>query len=177
MIDYPYVGVQLRVAAGADEVARRYPKRRAGDVQGCQARSRILLSIQKPEGLVRELGGVLHLRHVVRDQGLIATDTYDTCPALRKAVAFLLSTDALRRTGRATSRARTKYVQLTTKGTSEAISHVVNTAWATLALVASGQATRDPAPLHRAAPHSCRRSAATATGPSKPSWASSTTTA
>ena len=87
-------------------------------------------------------------------KGLIATgSTYDTCPALRKAVAFLISKQMpCGGWGESYLSCQEKrYVQLTTKGTSEAISHVVNTAWATLALVASGQATRDPAPLHRAA--------------------------
>ena len=53
-----------------------------------------------------------------------------------------------------------KYVQLTEDkrtGAGAPVDHIVNTAWALLALVAAGQAERDPAPLHAAARALMRR--------------------
>ena len=53
-----------------------------------------------------------------------------------------------------------KYVQLTDDkrtGAGAPVDHIVNTAWALLALVAAGQAERDPAPLHAAARALMRR--------------------
>ena len=85
--------------------------------------------------------------------GLIATgSTYETCPALRKAVEFLLSKQ------QANGGWGESYLSCEKKTYHELLDaegnptpHLVNTGWATLALIASGQASRDAAPLHRAA--------------------------
>ena len=156
MIDYPYVECSSASLQALTKFARRYPKRRAAEISRAVKRGReFLLSIQKPDGSWYGSWAVCFTYGTwFGIKGLIATgSTYDTCPALRKAVAFLLSKQMpCGGWGESYLSCQEKrYVQLTTKGTSEAISHVVNTAWATLALVASGQATRDPAPLHRAA--------------------------
>ena len=82
-------------------------------------------------------------------KGLLATgSTYETCSSLRKAVQFLLSKQIACGVGGESylSSQKKKYIQL--EGNEP---HVVNTAWAMLALVASGQAKYDPIPLHRAA--------------------------
>jgi hypothetical protein len=96
-------------------------------------------------------------------KGLLATgSTYATCAALRKAVAFLLSKQmADGGWGESyLSCQNKKYVQLTDDkrtGAGAPVDHIVNTAWALLALVAAGQAERDPAPLHAAARALMRR--------------------
>ena len=182
MIDYPYVECSSASLQALTKFARRYPKRRAAEISRAVKRGReFLLSIQKPDGSWYGSWAVCFTYGTwFGIKGLIATgSTYDTCPALRKAVAFLLSKQMpCGGWGESYLSCQDKrYVQLTTKGTSEAISHVVNTAWARSR--SWRRARRPETPPRCTAPRarSCRRSAATATGPSKPSWASSTTTA
>ena len=87
-------------------------------------------------------------------KGLVATgSTYAACARLRAAVAWILSKQMpCGGWGESYLSCQNKvYAQLTSKKTGEPVSHVVNTAWALLALLASGQAERDREPLHRAA--------------------------
>ncbi|CAO2820140.1 unnamed protein product [Amaranthus hypochondriacus] len=82
-------------------------------------------------------------------KGLVAAGkNYDNCPTIRKACDFLLSKQlASGGWGESHLSCRNKvYTSLEGKK-----AHLVNTAWAMLALIDAGQAERDPEPLHRAA--------------------------
>lgn len=109
-----------------------------------------LLSIQRPDGSWYGSWAICFTYGTwFGVKGLLATgSSYDSCPALRRAVAFLLSKQMPSGGwGESYLSSQTKkYVQL--EGSKP---HVVNTAWAVLALVASGQAARDAEPLHKAA--------------------------
>merc|ERR1719329_1957601 len=141
MIDYPYVECSSASLQALAAFAARFPDdARVRDIARASTRGRAFLkSIQKPDG-----------------------SWYATCAARRKAVAFLLSKQmADGGWGESyLSCQNKKYVQLTDDkrtGAGAPVDHIVNTAWALLALVAAGQAERDPAPLHAAARALMRR--------------------
>ena len=151
MIDYPYVECSSASLQALAAFHRRYPKHRAEEIAAASKRGRdFLLGIQRPDGSWYGSWAICFTYGTwFGVKGLLATgSTYDTCPALRKAVAFLLSKQMpCGGWGESYLSSQTKkYVQL-----EGSLPHVVNTAWAVLALVASGQAARDPAPLHAAA--------------------------
>ncbi|KAI3974445.1 hypothetical protein MKX01_017938, partial [Papaver californicum] len=82
-------------------------------------------------------------------KGLVAAGkTYKTCSAIRKAYNFLLSKQV------ASGGWGESYLSCQNKVCTNLEgdqSHMVNTGWAMLALIETGQAERDATPLHRAA--------------------------
>ena len=151
MIDYPYVECSSASLQALSTFHKRFPKHRARDIEEAMRRGRdFLLSIQRPDGSWYGSWAICFTYGTwFGVKGLLATgSTYDSCPALRKAVQFLLSKQMpCGGWGESYLSSQTKkYVQL--EGSQP---HVVNTAWAVLALAASGQATRDAEPLHKAA--------------------------
>jgi cycloartenol synthase len=166
MIDYPYVECSSASLQALAAFAARFPDdARVRDIARASTRGRAFLkSIQKPDGSWYGSWAVCFTYGTwFGVKGLLATgSTYATCAALRKAVAFLLSKQmADGGWGESyLSCQNKKYVQLTDDkrtGAGAPVDHIVNTAWALLALVAAGQAERDPAPLHAAARALMRR--------------------
>jgi cycloartenol synthase len=166
MIDYPYVECSSASLQALAMFAKRFPDdARAGDIKRASSKGRAFLkSIQRTDGSWYGSWAVCFTYGTwFGVKGLVATgSTYETCPALRKAVAFLLSKQ-MPDGGWGESYLscqNKKYVQLTEDkrtGAGAPVDHIVNTAWALLALVAAGQAERDPAPLHAAARALMRR--------------------
>lgn len=161
MIDYPYVECSSASLQALAAFKKRYPNDPKVPLINKSARRgrNFLKSIQRNDGSWYGSWAVCFTYGTwFGVKGLLATgSTYDTCPNLRKAVDFLLSKQ-MRNGGWGESYLSCQnktYVQLTdlqgsvSQGTP--IDHIVNTAWAVLALVASGQAERDSAPLHAAA--------------------------
>ena len=166
MIDYPYVECSSASLQALAAFAARFPDdARVRDIARASTRGRAFLkSIQKPDGSWYGSWAVCFTYGTwFGVKGLLATgSTYATCAALRKATAFLLSKQmADGGWGESyLSCQNKKYVQLTDDkrtGAGAPVDHIVNTAWALLALVAAGQAERDPAPLHAAARALMRR--------------------
>ena len=160
MIDYPYVECSSASLQALAAFAERFPDdARAGDIARASKRGRAFLrSIQRADGSWYGSWAVCFTYGTwFGVKGLVATgSTYATCPALRRATAFLLSKQmADGGWGESyLSCQNKKYVQLTEDkrtGAGKPVDHIVNTAWALLALIAAGQAERDPAPLHAAA--------------------------
>ena len=155
MIDYPYVECSSASLQALTKFARRYPKRRAAEISRAVKRGREFCSpYRSPTGAGTGAGRVLHLRHVVRDQGpdrhrfhlrhLPGSSKGGRVPALQA--------DALRRMGRELplvpgQEVRPAHHQGHLRGHLPRRQHGVGDA----RVVASGQATRDPAPPHRAA--------------------------
>ena len=145
MIDYPSWSVRARVCRHCANF-RAIPRRSS---QGYRSRekdgSRLFKTHSKTRWkLVRIVGGVFHLRHVVRRARFDHRDRLRACPALRKAVEFLLSKQ------QANGGWGESYLSCEKKTYHELLDaegnptpHLVNTGWATLALIASGQASRD----------------------------------
>lgn len=155
MIDYPYVECSSASLQALCKFSERYPDVRAKDIARAKKTGRAFLKrIQKPDGSWYGSWAVCFTYGTwFGVLGLIATgSTYETCPALRKAVEFLLSKQ------QANGGWGESYLSCEKKTYHELLDaegnptpHLVNTGWATLALIASGQASRDAAPLHRAA--------------------------
>ena len=158
MIDYPYVECSSASIQAISKFAKRFPDHPiVPRIENARKSGRdFLKSIQKEDGswygswaICFTYGtwfGVL---------GLIATgSTYDTCPHLRKAVKFLLSKQQETSGGWGESYLSCEkkvYHQLYEKDGKTEFAHCVNTSWAMLALLATGQEKRDPAPLCKAA--------------------------
>ena len=155
MIDYPYVECSSASLQALCKFSERHPDVRAKDIARAKKTGRAFLKrIQKPDGSWYGSWAVCFTYGTwFGVLGLIATgSTYETCPALRKAVEFLLSKQ------QASGGWGESYLSCEKKTYHELLDaegnptpHLVNTGWATLALIASGQASRDAAPLHRAA--------------------------
>ena len=161
MIDYPYVECSSASLQALTAFAERFPEHRAREIARARERGRrFLLSIQRTgRVVVRLVGGVLHVRHVVRRQGPARHGRRTpTCAALRRRRVSVQADGRAAAGGRATSPARTRSTcsSLTTNDGGARPWTVVNTAWALLALVAAGQAERDREPLHAAAKRAMR---------------------
>ena len=151
MIDYPYVECSSASLQALARFNQRYPTHRVQDIKGSLHNGRkFLLSIQRSDGSWYGSWAICFTYGTwFGIKGLMSTgSTFETCKALRRAVKFLLSKQmACGGWGESYLSSQTKeYVQL-----EGGVAHVVNTAWAMLALLASGQASRDPVPLHRGA--------------------------
>ena len=156
MIDYPYVECSSASLQALTAFAERFPEHRAREIARARERGRrFLLSIQRSDGSWYGSWAVCFTYGTwFGVKGLVATgSTYAACARLRAAVAWILSKQMpCGGWGESYLSCQNKvYAQLTSKKTGEPVSHVVNTAWALLALLASGQAERDREPLHRAA--------------------------
>jgi cycloartenol synthase len=151
MIDYPYVECSSASMQALAKFHQRYPTYRKQDIKKSLHRGRkFLLSIQRRDGSWYGSWAICFTYGTwFGIKGLMSTgSTFETCEALRRAVKFLLSKQMpCGGWGESYLSSQTKqYVQL-----EGGVSHVVNTAWAMLALLASGQISRDPLPLHRGA--------------------------
>ena len=152
MIDYSYVECSSASLQALARFRVRYPdSRHKHNIEKSLTVGRnFLLSIQRADGSWYGSWAICFTYGTwFGIKGLVATgSTYETCSSLRKAVNFLLSKQmACGGWGESyLSSQKKKYIQL--EGNEP---HIVNTAWALLALVASGQAKYDAAPLHRAA--------------------------
>ena len=152
MIDYSYVECSSASLQALARFRVRYPdsRHKHNIEKSLTAGRNFLLSIQRADGSWYGSWAICFTYGTwFGIKGLVATgSTYETCSSLRKAVNFLLSKQmACGGWGESyLSSQKKKYIQL--EGNEP---HIVNTAWALLALVASGQAKYDAAPLHRAA--------------------------
>ncbi|OUS43725.1 putative cycloartenol synthase [Ostreococcus tauri] len=155
MIDYPYVECSSASLQALCKFSERYPHIRTKDIAHAKATGRKFLKrIQRADGSWYGSWAVCFTYGTwFGVLGLIATgSTYKTCPALRKAVDFLLSKQ------QESGGWGESYLSCEKKSYHELLDaegkpkpHLVNTSWAMLALIASGQASRDARPLHRAA--------------------------
>ncbi|XP_047321404.1 cycloartenol Synthase [Impatiens glandulifera] len=151
VIDYPYVECTSASIQALTSFKKLYPGHRKGEIEDCISRAALFLeSIQLTDGSWYGSWGVCFTYGTwFGIKGLVASGrNYSNCSSIRKACDFLLSN------------------QLTCGGWGESYlscqdkvysnlsgnrSHLVNTAWAMLALIEAGQAKRDAMPLHRAA--------------------------
>ena len=152
MIDYSYVECSSASLQALARFRVRYPdsRHKHNIEKSLTAGRNFLLSIQRADGSWYGSWAICFTYGTwFGIKGLVATgSTYETCSSLRRAVNFLLSKQmACGGWGESyLSSQKKKYIQL--EGNEP---HVVNTAWALLAVIASGQAKYDAAPLHRAA--------------------------
>ena len=155
MIDYPYVECSSASLQALCKFSERYPDIRAKDIAHAKKTGRkFLKSIQRADGSWYGSWAVCFTYGTwFGVLGLIATgSTYETCPSLRKAVEFLLSKQQENGGWSESylSCEKKAYHELRDKD-GKPKPHLVNTGWAMLALIASGQQNRDATPLHRAA--------------------------
>ncbi|KAJ7962649.1 Terpene cyclase/mutase family member [Quillaja saponaria] len=151
VIDYPYVECTSAAIQALALFKKSYPVHRREEIEDCIAKAaKFIEKIQSTDGswygswgVCFTYGGWFGLN------GLVAAGrTYENCSSIQKGCNYLLSKE-LPSGGwgeRYLSCQNKVYTNL-----KENKPHVVNTAWAMLALIAAGQADRDPTPLHRAA--------------------------
>jgi len=151
VIDYSYVECTSAVIQALAAFKKLYPEHQCKEIETCISKAtRYIENIQRPDGSWYGSWGVCFTYGTwFGVLGLVeAGKTYQNCSNIRNACEFLLSK------------------QLPSGGWGESYlscqdkvythleggrSHIVNTAWAMLALIYAGQALRDPKPLHRAA--------------------------
>ena len=151
MIDYPYVECTSASIQALRLFARAHPGHRTEEVNAAISNGvHYILSIQRPDGSWYGSWGVCFTYGTwFGILGLIAAgQTWNGTAAIKRAVAFLL--------GRQNPDGGwgESYLSCQDKVYSPLPgqeSHCVNTSWALLALLASGQAQRDAKPLHAAA--------------------------
>lgn len=130
---------------------KQYPEHRAQEIESsiCRA-AKYIESIQRPDGSWYGSWGVCFTYGTwFGMKGLLAAGrSYETSASIRSACDFLLSKQL------ASGGWGESYLSCQDKVYSSLErdkSHIVNTSWAMLSLIAAGQWKRDPEPLHRAA--------------------------
>ncbi|KAF8694593.1 hypothetical protein HU200_038122 [Digitaria exilis] len=151
MIDYPYVECTSASIQALVLFRKLYPQHRRKEVDNCINESASFIeSIQRSDGSWYGSWGVCFTNGTwFGVRGLVSAGRmFRSSPAIRKACEFLLSKQLpCGGWGESYLSCQDKvYTHLEGKRP-----HVVNTAWAMLALIDAGQAERDPEPLHRAA--------------------------
>ncbi|XP_050908997.1 cycloartenol synthase [Lathyrus oleraceus] len=151
-IDYQYVECRSAAIQSLTLFTQGYPRHRKVEIETCIAKAADFIeSIQLADGSWYGSWGVCFTYGTwFGISGLIgAGKRYKDSKSIRKACEFLLSKQHKISGGWGESYLSCQYKVYTNLEGDK--SHVVNTAWAMLALIEAGQAERDPAPLHRAA--------------------------
>ncbi|BAU03011.1 hypothetical protein VIGAN_11261400 [Vigna angularis var. angularis] len=151
MIDYQCVECTSSIIQGLALFRRRYPTYRRKEIETCIAKAASYIeSIQLADGSWYGSWGICYTYGTwFGIKGLIAAGKrYQDEHSIRRACEFLLSHQQLSGGWGESYLACQQKVYMNLEGNK---SHVVNTAWAMLALIEAGQGQRDPIPLHRAA--------------------------
>ncbi|CAM6098356.1 unnamed protein product [Calypogeia fissa] len=151
MIDYSWVECTSACVTALLAFRKKYPTHRAHEVSTFIARARdFMKKVQGPDGSWYGNWGVCYLYGTwFGVLGLLAAgETYASSSAVRKACEFLLSKQEQ---GGGWGESYLSCQDTVYSPLEGGKSHLVGTSWALLALIAAGQAERDPEPLHRAA--------------------------
>ncbi|GAV59745.1 Prenyltrans domain-containing protein/Prenyltrans_1 domain-containing protein [Cephalotus follicularis] len=151
IIDYQNVECTSSAIQGLKSFMEAYPGHRRKEIEACITKAVAFIeSIQLPDGSWYGSWGVCFTYGTYYAiKGLVAGGrTYKNSIFIRRACNFLLSKQ-LESGGWGESYLSCHDMMYTNLEGS--ISHVVNTAWAMLALIGAEQAQRNPAPLHHAA--------------------------
>ncbi|KAK8520485.1 hypothetical protein V6N12_004422 [Hibiscus sabdariffa] len=151
MIDYQYVECTSAAIQGLKAFQKLHPSYRNKEIEACIGKAiNFIRSIQRPDGSWYGSWGVCFVYGTwFGIKGLVAGGrNYHDCESIRRACDFLLSKQ-LHCGGWGESYLSSQNKVYTNLEGNK--SHLVTTAWAMLALIESGQADRDPLPLHRAA--------------------------
>ncbi|CAA7409247.1 unnamed protein product [Spirodela intermedia] len=151
VIDYPYVECTSASIQSLVAFRKLYPGHRREEIGDCITRAaHFIETTQNPDGSWYGSWGVCFTYGTwFGVKGLTAAGrTHENSGAIRRACDFLLSKQ-LPSGGWGESYLSSQDKVYTNLPGDR--SHLVNTAWAMLALIDAGQGQRDPAPLHRAA--------------------------
>ncbi|KAL4205266.1 hypothetical protein AMTRI_Chr01g113710 [Amborella trichopoda] len=150
VIDYPYVECTSAAIQALASFKKLYPAHRTKEIETCISKAvHFIESIQRPDGSWYGSWGVCFTYATwFGVKGLVSGGkTYQTSPSIRKACDFLLSKQLPSGGWSESYLSCQDKVYSNLKGNRL---HLVNTAWAMLALIDAGQAERGPTPLHRA---------------------------
>eukprot|EP00268_Persea_americana_P017364 TRINITY_DN18367_c0_g1_i2.p1 TRINITY_DN18367_c0_g1~~TRINITY_DN18367_c0_g1_i2.p1 ORF type:complete len:387 (+),score=68.23 TRINITY_DN18367_c0_g1_i2:545-1705(+) len=151
VIDYPYVECTSASIQALASFKKLYPGHRREEIEMCINKAvNFIEKIQESDGSWYGSWAVCFTYGTwFGVNGLVAGGkTYQNSSSLRKASDFLLSKQLDSGGWGESYLSCQDKVYTNLEGNR---SHVVNTGWAMLALIAAGQAERDPMPLHRAA--------------------------
>lgn len=151
VIDYPYVECTSAVIQALAAFKKLYPGYRKEEVDHCIRKGASYIEkIQAADGSWYGSWGVCFTYGTwFGVKGLLAAwRSFNNSSSIRKACDFLLSKQVLSGGWGESYLSCQNKVYTNLEGNR---SHIVNTAWAMLALIEAGQGKRDPAPLHRAA--------------------------
>eukprot|EP00258_Populus_trichocarpa_P015488 XP_006372242.1 cycloartenol synthase isoform X1 [Populus trichocarpa] len=151
VIDYPYVECTSAAIQALVSFKKLYPGHRQEEIERCiRKATKFIESIQEKDGSWYGSWGVCFTYGTwFGINGLVAAGNFfNDNSSIRKACDFLLSKQCSSGGWGESYLSCQNKVYSNLEGNK---THVVNTAWAMLALIEAGQAERDPEPLHRAA--------------------------